>query len=261
MKKFNGVFLKNEKEIALMAIANGMVARILDELVSQVEAGKSTMFYENIVLKMCQEFGVKPAFKGLYGFPCALCVSINEVIVHGIPSDDVILKEGDIVSFDVGVCYKGFYGDAARTAYVGMVSEEADRLVVTTRECLERAIAKAEAGNNLLDISHAVQSHAEKNGYGVVRRFVGHGIGVSPHEKPEVPNFVPGGNQCSLTLKVGLVLAIEPMISLGTYEVEIYKDGWTAVTKDRRLAAHWEHTVAITKDGPQVLSLSENFSG
>ncbi len=259
MKKVRGIFIKNENEIETMAIANGMVSRILDELMANVEVGRSTMFYEEIVLRMCEEFGVRPAFKGLYGFPCALCISVNEVIVHGIPSHDVILKEGDLVSFDVGVHYKGFYGDAARTAYVGMVSPEAERLVMTTYECLERAIAKVKPGNNILDLAFAVQSYAEDKGYKVVRRFVGHGIGSSPHEKPEVPNFVPADNQCSVVLKAGMVIAIEPMLAIGTYDVEILKDGWTAVTKDRSLAAHWEHSVAVTSKGARILSLSENY--
>ncbi len=259
MKKFNGVFIKNEREIETMAIANGMVACILEELLSQVKPGLSTMYFEEIVVRMCQEMGVKPAFKGMYGYPYALCISVNEVVVHGFPSDDVILKEGDIVSFDVGVYYKGFYGDAARTAYVGTVSDEADRLVVTTRECLERAISVAKPGNNLLDICHAVQSHAEGKGYAVIRRFVGHGFGANFHERPEIPNFVPSGKQCSLPLKVGMVLAIEPMLAIGTYEIDILKDGWTAVTKDRKLAAHWENTIAITTHGARILSDVANY--
>ncbi len=260
LKKFRGVFLKNENEIEIMAVANGMVSCILDELMSQVKAGRSTMFYEEIVVKMCQQFNVRPAFLGLYGFPFATCISVNDVIVHGFPSNDVILKEGDIVSFDVGVCYKGFYGDAARTAYVGTVSEEADRLVVTTRECLDKAISVSRPGNNLRDISSAIQNTAEGAGYGVVRRFVGHGIGTKPHEKPEVPCFIT--NEISpIPLKAGMVLSIEPMLTEGTYDVEILKDGWTAVTKDRKLSAHWEHTIAITSDGPRILSDSANYRG
>lgn len=258
MKKFRGVFIKNEKEIDIMAVANGMVACILEELLKQVAPGRSTMFFEKIVIDMCQQMGVKPAFKGMYGYPYALCISVNEVVVHGMPSDKVILKEGDIVSFDVGVYYKGFYGDAARTAYVGTVSEEADRLVITTRECLERAIAVAKPGNHLLDISATVQEYAEERGYKVIRRFVGHGIGSNLHEKPEVPNFVPE-NSSSLPLKVGMVLAIEPMLAIGTHEVEVLKDGWTAVTKDRSLAAHWENTIAITSEGARILSLTTNY--
>lgn len=261
MKKFRGVFIKNDKEIELMAIANGMVATILDELVKNVKAGLSTMFFEELTMKLCQQMGVKPGFLGMYGYPYALCASVNEVVVHGMPSKEVILKDGDIVSFDVGVYYKGFYGDAARTAYVGTVSTEADRLVVTTRECLERAIAMVKPGNNLLDISYAVQSYAEGLGYKVIRRFVGHGIGANLHEKPEIPNFVPTDRQCSLPLKAGMVLAIEPMLAVGTYEVEILKDGWTAVTKDRSLAAHWENTVAITSTGARILSDPANYTG
>ncbi len=260
MKKFRGVFIKNEKEIELMAIANGMVACILDELMCHVEPGRSTMFFEKIVVEMCQQYNVKPAFLGLYGFPYATCISVNEQIIHGFPSDDVILKEGDIVSFDVGVCYKGFYGDAARTAYVGTVSEEADRLVATTRTCLDNAISAAKPGNTLRDISSAIQTYAESHGYGVVRRFVGHGIGTKPHEKPEVPCFVT--NEVSpLPLKAGMVLSIEPMLTQGSYEIEILKDGWTAVTKDRKLAAHWENTIAITSDGARILSDASNYHG
>ncbi len=259
MKKFRGVFIKNEREIETMAIANGMVAVILEELLKHVKPGVPTMFFDKIVREMCQQMGVKPAFLGMYGFPHALCISVNEVIVHGFPSEEVILKDGDIISFDVGVYYKGFYGDAARTAYVGTVSEEADRLVMTTRECLDRAIAAAKPGNDLLDISYAVQSYAEEKGYHVIRRFVGHGIGANLHEKPEVPNFVPSGNQCSLPLKAGMVLAIEPMLAIGTHEVDILKDGWTAVTKDRSLAAHWENTVVLTSNGARILSDTKNY--
>ncbi len=259
LKKFRGVFIKNENEIEIMAVANGMVACILEQLISHVEPGRSTMFFEELTVKLCQQLGVKPGFLGMYGYPFALCISVNEVIVHGMPSNDVILKEGDIVSFDVGVYYKGFYGDAARTAYVGTVSEEADRLVITTRECLERAIEMAKPGNDLLDISHAVQSYAEEKGYKVIRRFVGHGIGANLHEKPEVPNFVPSGNRCSLPLKAGMVLALEPMLAIGTYEVDILKDGWTAVTKDRSLAAHWENTIVITSNGARILSDPANY--
>ncbi len=259
MKKFRGVFLKNDNEIEIMAVANGMVAHILETLISEVQPGRSTMFFEELAVKMCQQMGVKPAFLGMYGFPNALCISVNEVIVHGIPSEKVILKEGDIVSMDFGVYYKGFFGDAARTAYVGTVSEEADKLVTTTRTCLDKAIEAAKPGNTLLDICSAVQTLAEQRGYGVIRRFVGHGIGANLHEKPEVPNFVPADTFSSLPLKAGMVLAIEPMLSMGSYEVDILNDGWTAVTKDRSLAAHWENTVAITSKGAVILSDPKNY--
>ena len=251
MKKFRGVFLKNEREIGLLREANRMVACILEELGRQVRPGLPTLHYEEIVQKMCREFKVKPAFEGLYGYPYALCCGLNDVVVHGFPNETP-LKEGDIITFDVGVVYQGFYGDAARTFRVGAVSEEADRLVRVTDECLALATAEARQGNLLSDIARAVQEHAEGAGYQVVRRFVGHGIGTSPHEKPEVPNFGPttGG---SLPLKVGMVLCIEPMITVGTSEVDIMEDNWTARTKDRSLAAHCEHCVAILPHGPEIL--------
>lgn len=231
-----------------------MVAIILEELGKQVKPGLPTMYFEEIVQKMCHEFKVKPGFLGLYGFPYALCCSVNEVIVHGFPSETCILKDGDIVSFDVGVIYEGFNGDAARTFEVGQVSPEASRLMRITEESLNLAVAEARPGNELYAISAAVQKHVEAAGFGVVKRFVGHGVGVKLHEKPEIPNFVPA-TRSSVTLKPGMVLAIEPMITAGSPDVEILGDEWTAVTKDRSLAAHFEHSVAITSTGPQILDL------
>ncbi len=251
MKKFRGVFLKNEREIGLLREANRMVACILDELGKQLRPGLPTLYYEDIVQKMCREFKVKPAFQGLYGFPCALCTAVNDVVVHGIPNDTP-LKEGDIVSFDVGVVYEGFHGDAARTFAVGEISPEAARLMRITEESLDLAVAEARQGNELEDISRAVQQHVESAGYHLVRRFVGHGIGTKPHEKPEIPNFVPVGG-LHLPLKVGMVLCIEPMVTVGTPEVDIMEDKWTAKTRDRKLAAHFEHCVAITPKGPEIL--------
>ena len=251
MKKFRGVFLKNEREIGLLREANRMVACILDELGRQVRPGQPTLYYEEIVQKMCREFKVKPSFEGLYGYPYALCCGLNDVVVHGFPNDEP-LKEGDIITFDVGVVYEGFYGDAARTFTVGNVAPEAERLVRVTDECLALAVPEARAGNDLSDIARAVQTHAEDAGYHVVRRFVGHGIGCRPHEKPEVPNFIPPEG-LHLPLKVGMVLCIEPMITVGTPEVDIMEDNWTARTKDRRLAAHCEHCVAILPHGPEIL--------
>ena len=254
MKKYRGVFLKNEREIGLLREANRMVALILDELGRQVRPGLSTMACEEIVQKMCAEFKVKPGFQGLYGYPYALCCAVNEVIVHGFPSEECVLKEGDIVSFDMGVVYQGMNGDAARTFMIGEVSDEAARLVRVTEESLALGVAEARPGNDLYAISEAVQRHAEGAGFHVVRRFVGHGVGASLHEKPEVPNFVPAGRP-GPPHKVGMVLANEPMITVGTPEVEILDDKWTAVTKDRSLAAHWEHSVAILPDGPHILDL------
>lgn len=238
-----------------MREANRMVSVILDALGEAVEPGVSTMRFEEIAQEMCKQFGVKPAFQGYGGFPFALCCSVNEEIVHGFPSRERVLEEGDIVSFDMGVIYKRFYGDSARTFPVGEVGSETTALLDATRQSLLQGIDQAMPGNSLYDISRAVQDYVESRGYSVVRRFVGHGIGRKLHEKPEVPNFVPKG-MAAPALKAGMVLAIEPMVCLGTHEVEILDDKWTAVTKDRKLSAHFEHTVAVTQEGPVILSVS-----
>ncbi|WP_320169261.1 type I methionyl aminopeptidase [Maridesulfovibrio sp.] len=255
MKKYRGIYLKNDKEIGLMREANRLVSKILDMLGEAIRPGITTMDLEKIACKACDDFDVKPAFKGYHGFPFALCCSVNEEIVHGFPSDKRILNVGDIVSIDMGVIFQGFYGDSARTYPVGDVSDEISRLLDVTRESLMLGIKQAIPGNNLYDISKAVQDYAEAEGFGVVRRFVGHGIGRNLHEKPEVPNFVPSGLP-GVQLKSGMVLAIEPMVTQGSYDIEILEDRWTAVTKDRKLSAHFEHTVAVTVDGPVILSLS-----
>lgn len=239
-----------------MREANRYVAKILDALGAAVEPGVPTMLFEEIARRRCDEFGVRPAFLGYQGFPFALCCSVNEEVVHGFPSKERILKKGDIVSFDMGVIYQGFYGDSARTFAVGGVDDETQRLMDVTRESLMKGITQARVGKNLFDISQAVQEHVEAAGFGVIRRFVGHGIGTHLHEKPEVPNFVPRGLN-GVPLKAGMVLAIEPMVSLGSPDVEVLEDRWTAVTKDRSLTAHFEHTIAVTHDGPRILSLSE----
>jgi len=235
-----------------MRQAGAIVAAILDEVEKAVQPGVRTMLFEELALQLCKEFEVKPAFKGYLGYPFALCCSVNEEVVHGFPSDRV-LKEGDIVSFDMGVVHHGFYGDSARTVPVGKVAPEVTRLLTVTQESLIRGIEQATVDANLYDISLAVQKYVEGQGYSVVRRFVGHGIGRSLHEKPEVPNFVPSGAGAVL-LKPGMTLAIEPMVTMGGPEVEILTDNWTAVTKDRSLAAHFEHTVVVTNDGPKILS-------
>ncbi len=228
------------------------MAAILDRIQAEVAPGTPTRIFEEIAQAGCKEFGVKPAFQGYQGFPFALCCSVNEEVVHGFPGDRT-LKDGDIVSFDMGVRYQGFFGDSARTIPVGEISEEAQRLVDVTRESLHQGIAQARPGNSLHDISRAVQEFVENAGLQVVRRFVGHGIGRSLHEKPEVPNFVSTGVQ-PLPLKAGMTLAIEPMVTLGSPDVEVLDDQWTAVTKDRKLSAHFEHTVVITSTGPEILS-------
>ena len=264
MKKFRGVCIKNEHEIELMKIANGMTSTILDELVANVRPGVPTIFFDELARKMCRDMGVRPNFLGLYGFPFALCCSVNDTIIHGFPSKDVVLKEGDIVSFDMGVEYCGFNGDSARTAFCGEVSEEARHLSDVTKRCLELGIAEAHPGNNLYAISAAVQRYAESEGVHVIRDFVGHGVGASLHEKPEVPNFVPRGGIVNgipggIPLKPGMVLAIEPMLAIGTHEVKIDSDGWTVRSRDNSLTAHWEHTVVIRSDGAEILIASDNY--
>jgi methionyl aminopeptidase len=256
VKKFRGILLKNENELAVMREANRIGALVLDAMCAEVRPGVATMHFERIAQDMCRKFNVRPAFQGYNGFPYALCCSVNEEVVHGFPSEKRILAEGDIVSFDMGVIYEGFYSDSARTVGVGQVSPEAETLMRVTRESLMLGIAEAKVGNTLNDVSRAIQRHAEQYKFGVIRRFVGHGIGRNMHEKPEIPNFVPAFG-APPPLKAGMVLAIEPMLSLGTYEVDILPDNWTAITRDRSLAAHFEHSVAITSNGPYILSRSE----
>lgn len=255
MKKFRGVFLKNDNEIEIMREANRIGALILDAMCAEVTPGVPTMLFEEVAQDLCSKYAVRPAFQGYHGYPYALCCSVNEQVVHGFPSASRMLAEGDIVSFDMGVVYEGFFSDAARTVGVGRVSEEAANLMRVTEECLMLGIAEAKVGNTLNDVSNAIQKHAEQYGYGIIQRFVGHGIGRNMHEKPEIPNFVPMFS-APLPLKTGMILAIEPMLALGTHEVDIMPDNWTAVTRDRKIAAHFEHSVAVTSSGPDILSLS-----
>ncbi len=256
MKRFRGILLKNDSEIALMREAGRIVAVILDAMTAEVAPGVPTMRFEEVAQDLCRDHKVKPAFQGYMGFPFALCCSVNEEIVHGFPSSKRILAEGDIVSFDMGVVYQGFFGDSARTAAVGAVPESTAKLLRVTEECLYRAIDQVKPGNTLNDIARAVQTHAEGAGYSIIRRFVGHGIGSSLHEKPEIPNFVTGFGG-STPLKTGMVLAIEPMVAMGGHEVDILADQWTAVTRDRKLSAHFEHSVAVLPGGPKILTLSD----
>ncbi len=245
------IFLKSPWEIEKMRRSNAIVAEILEALREAIKPGITTLELNELSEELCLKKKVRPAFKGYMGYPFSLCVSINEVVVHGLPSQRR-LKEGDIVSLDFGVICDGYYGDAAITVPVGRVSKMAKRLISVTEEALYKGIEQARPKRHLSDISFAIQRHAEAHGFSVIRQFVGHGIGRSLHEDPQVPNFGPPGR--GVRLKPGMVIAIEPMVAEGTYEVEILEDGWTAVTKDRKLAAHFEHTVAITEDGPQILS-------
>ncbi|WP_045213009.1 type I methionyl aminopeptidase [Desulfonatronovibrio magnus] len=259
MKKLRGIFIKNDYEIGLLREANAIVSYVLDRIEEKIEPGITTMDLEELANDLCRQFKVIPAFKGYQGFPYTLCCSLNDVIVHGFP-DHTKLKDGDILSIDMGVQFKGFFGDSARTFAVGTVSQDARKVMATTRSALYKGIEKAVPGNNLYEISAAIQAHAEANECGIIKRFVGHGIGASLHEKPEIPNFVPKKTN-RVILKKGMVIAIEPMLSLGSDEVVIMPDRWTAKTKDNSLSAHYEHSVAITSDGPEILSVSKQEFG
>ncbi|MBC7691296.1 MAG: type I methionyl aminopeptidase [Methylotenera sp.] len=246
------VSLKSERELDFMRIACRAVAQILEEMVNLVKPGVTTGYLDEFAEGRCRDLQVLPAFKGYHGFPACVCISINEEVVHGIPSIDRVLKNGDIVGLDFGVSHEGWYGDSARTIAVGTISSEAQKLVEVTQEGLMRGIAACCEGNRVFDIGHAIQKYVEPFGFGVVREFVGHGIGRALHEDPQVPNYGPKGK--GLLLKAGMVLAIEPMINAGGHEVKVLNDGWTAVTVDRSLSAHFEHTVAITPNGPEILT-------
>ncbi len=242
--------LKTDGEIALMDEANRIVHRVLDGIAERLVPGMTTRELDRFAERTIREHGGVPAFLDYRGYPATLCTSINDVIVHGIP-DDTPLGEGDIVGVDCGVLYKGYYGDAARTFAVGRVDEEAERLLAVTRRALELAVDRTRPGARLSDIGHAVQQHVESHGFSVVREFVGHGIGTSLHEDPQVPNFGEPGK--GPRLEPGLVLAIEPMVNAGGHDVKVDPDGWTARTADGKLSAHFEFSVAVTRQGPQVL--------
>jgi len=246
------ITLKSPGEIQIMQEANKIVAETLAMLEERIEPGLSTMQLDQWAEELALKSGGVPAFKGYRGFPGSLCVSLNEEVVHGIPSKQVILKEGDIVSIDFGIKYKGFYGDAAITVPVGVVSEEKGKLVEVTKKALDLAIDQVRVGNRINDISQAVQQHVEAHKLSVVRQFVGHGIGSQLHEPPEIPNYIR--KERTPRLLAGMVLAIEPMVNSGSYEVKVLKDGWTVVTVDRKPSAHFEHTVVVTEDTPLVLS-------
>jgi methionyl aminopeptidase len=246
------IMIKSAQEIEKMRISGKALRQVHDAIAPHVVPGASTMDLERVAVAKIAELGAIAAFKGYHGFPAALCTSINDEVVHGMPNDKRILKEGDIVSIDCGVIIDGFYSDAAVTYAVGKPSEKTRKLLEVTKASLEAAIEQCQVGGRLGDISAAVQEMCEAEGFGVVRDFVGHGIGRSMHEDPQVPNFGPAGK--GPRLKAGMVLAIEPMINAGGPDVRVLKDGWTAVTTDGSYSAHFEHTVAITKDGPLVLT-------
>jgi methionyl aminopeptidase len=245
------IIYKSREEIETMDRCNRVVTRILAAVAERVKPGATTMDLDREAEMLCREAGVKPAFKGYRGYPCVLCTSVNEVVVHGIPSPKKVLREGDIIGIDFGVILDGYYGDAAVTVPVGRVAADAESLMRVTRESLHQAIAAARPGNRLSDVSATIQRYVESRGYSVVREFVGHGIGTSLHEDPQVPNYGTPGN--GPVLKEGLALAIEPMVNLGRPEVRILEDGWTASTVDGSLSAHFERSIAITEDGPLIL--------
>jgi methionyl aminopeptidase len=245
------ILFKSAAELEAMRQSSRIVAAVLGELEPLIKPGIRTRDLDLYAEKRTRELGAVPAFKGYRGYPASICVSVNEEIIHGIPSGR-ILQEGDIVSLDFGVLYEGFYSDSALTAPVGRTSAEAARLIAAAERGFRKGLEQMKDGNRLSDISAAIQLSVESEGFSVIRQFVGHGIGRSLHEEPQVPNFGPSGR--GPKIRPGMTLAIEPMIAAGGFEVEILEDGWTAVTRDRSLAAHYEHTVAMTENGPEILS-------
>jgi methionyl aminopeptidase len=246
------IILKSSEEIQVLRKANHIVAATLALLAERVAPGVTTWQLDKWAEDYACESGAEPAFKGYRGFPSSLCVSVNEQVVHGIPSRKVFLQEGDIVSIDFGVRYNGYYGDAAVTLPVGNVGDMRRLLIEVTRESLYKGIAQARPGNRINDISRSVQEHVEKYGFSVVRQFVGHGIGSSLHEAPEIPNY--SRKERTPRLLPGMVLAIEPMVNAGSYDVRVLQDGWTVVTGDMSASAHFEHSIAITEGEPIILS-------
>ncbi len=247
------VVLKSQDEIEKMRRAGQVVREVLELVRSHVKPGVTTLDLEKVAEARLKELGVKAAFKGYHGYPCALCTSVNNEVVHGIPSKKRVLQEGDIVSVDFGVVIDGFYGDSAITVPVGeKIAPEAEKLLRVTEESLKAGIAVVKPGATLGDIGAAVQSVVEAQGFSVVRDFVGHGIGSSMHEEPQVPNYGEPGR--GMKLKAGMVIAIEPMVNVGKPEVRVLRDGWTAVTDDGSMSAHFEHTVAVTDTGARILT-------
>ena len=249
-----GITIKSKKELVSMALAGSIVGEVLTLLKRSVEPGITTKELDNIAYKEITRHGATPTFKGYLGFPSSICTSVNEEIVHGIPSKRV-LKEGDIIKMDVGATIEGFIGDAAVSVPVGQVSQQAIALMDATRESLAEGIQAAQPGNRIGDIGLAVQTYGEARGYGVVREFVGHGVGRYLHEEPQVPNYRDPNKGPGPLLRPGMCIAIEPMFNMGGWETRILGDEWTVVTKDGELSSHFEHTIAITEEGPQILTV------
>ncbi len=253
------IICKSAAELGMMHRAGMIVWEVLNELRKAVRPGVTTMDLEKLAVKRVAEYGVRPAFKGYRGFPCVLCVSVNQEVVHGIPSALRRLQDGDIISLDFGVECNGYYGDAAVTVPVGKIRPDVERLLQVTRESLDRAVDQVRPGNRLSDISAAVQEWVEQNGFSVVREFVGHGIGTKMHEEPSVPNY--GKPRHGPRLEEGMVFAIEPMVNAGGPGVKVLGDNWTAVTTDGSYSAHFEHTVAATSNGPWILTRPREMTG
>ena len=246
--------IKSAREIELMTEAGRSLEIVHKELGKALRPGMSTLEIDRLGEEIIRSYGCIPSFLNYNGYPASICVSVNEEVVHGIPSDKRFLKEGDIVSLDAGVIYKGYHSDAARTHGIGEISKEAEKLMRVTRECFFEGIKYAREGNHLFDISRAIGTYAESFGYGVVRDLCGHGIGTKLHEEPQIPNYVM--KRRGVTLKAGMTLAIEPMINLGTWEVDWLGDDWTVVSRDHSLSAHYENTVLITDGEPKLLTLT-----
>ena len=249
------ITIKSAREIELMKEAGRILEIVHNELGKALHPGMSTLDIDRLGEEIIRSYGCIPSFLDYRGYPASICVSVNEEVVHGIPDKHRILRDGDIVSLDAGVIYKGYHSDAARTHGIGVISKEAEELIRVTRECFFEGIKYAKDGNYLFDISAAIDSHAVSHGFGVVRDLCGHGIGTALHEAPEIPNYKM--NRRGVKLKAGMTLAIEPMINRGTWEVDWLDDEWTVVTRDRSLSAHYENTVLITKDEPVLLTLSQ----
>lgn len=247
------VSIKSAREIELIREAGKILACVHDELGEALAPGMSTLDVDRLGDRIIRRYGCIPSFKNYNGYPASICVSVNDEVVHGIPAKHHLLKEGDIVSLDAGVIYKGYHSDAARTHGIGRISREAEQLIAVTKQCFFEGIKYAKAGNHLNDISVAIQAYAERFGYGVVRDLVGHGIGSHLHEDPEIPNY--SQKRRGVRLRPGMTLAIEPMINAGRYDVSWLEDNWTVVTDDGSLSAHYENTILITEGEPEILSL------
>lgn len=251
------ITIKSDREIELMTESGRILEIVHNELAKVLRPGMSTWDIDRIGEEIIRSYDCTPSFLDYNGYPASICVSVNEEVVHGIPSRRRILKEGDIVSLDAGVIYKGYHSDAARTHGIGEISEEAAKLIRVTRECFFEGIKYAKEGNHLFDISGAIGRYAEKHGYGVVRELCGHGIGTNLHEAPEIPNYEV--KRKGVKLKAGMTLAIEPMINMGSFEVDWLDDDWTVIARDHSLSAHYENTVLITEGEPKLLTLTQEW--